>query len=219
MNVKSLSINDRPYEKLLARGAEALSDSELLAIILNSGTKKKSVIDISMELMANDEKNIGLTFLTQYSIEELMKIDGIGEKKAVLIKAVCEAAKRFKFCTPSPNERINTPQKLSKVFMLDLYDEAQEIVKTAILDSKNRVIKVVTNSIGTVNSNIVAIKDILSEPVKMKAPNIAICHNHPSGDISPSKEDIEFTRHLTDACKLFGINLLDHIIIRSWFFL
>ena len=214
MSVKNLSINDRPYEKFISRGPEYLSDSELLALILNSGTKNKSVLEISKEIMTKDKDNIGLTFLAQYSANELMKIKGIGQRRAVLIKALCEFAKRYKIGAPRIGERINTPQNLSRIFMIDLVDETQEVVKTAILDTKNRVIKVITNSIGTINSNSISMKDILSEPIKLKAPNIAICHNHPSGDVSPSKSDIDFTRQLKDACKIFGINLIDHIIIR-----
>ncbi len=214
MILKDYPVQDMPYEKLLSKGAEALSDSEILAIILNKGTKNKNVLELSRELLSKDKENIGLSFLTQYSIDELMKINGIGVKKAILLKAVCEFSKRFKIDAPNLKERITTPEKLSKIFMLELYDETQEIVKTAILDSKNRVIKVVTNSKGTVNSNAVAIKDILSEPVKLGAPSIAICHNHPSGDITPSKEDLDFTQKLVEACNLFNISLIDHIIIR-----
>ena len=219
MTIKKYSYQDRPSEKLLSKGAESLSDSEILAIILNTGTKEKSALDISKEIVSKDEENIGFSFLSQYSVEELMKIEGIGQKKATLIKAVCEFAKRFKLDVPNPKERITTPEKLSKVFMLDLYDETQEIVKTAIFDTKNRVIKVVTNSKGAVNSNTIAIKDILSVPIKAMAPKIAICHNHPSGDVTPSQEDIIFTKKLLEACNLFNITLLDHIIIRQKFFL
>ena len=214
MTIKELSFQDRPCEKLLQKGSESLSDSEVLAIILNTGTKNKTALEISRELISKDKDNIGFSFLTQYSVEELMKIKGIGTQKAILIKAICEFAKRYKIGVHNPSEKITTPEKLSKVFMLDLYDETQEVVQTAILDSKNRVIKVVTNSKGKVNSNSVAIKDILSEPIKLKSNSIAICHNHPSGDVTPSKEDIDFTGRLYEACNLLNITLLDHIIIR-----
>ena len=214
MKVSKFARCDKPQEKLMKNGSESLTDSELLAIILNCGIKNKTVIDISREIMTKDKDNIGFTFLTQYSIEELMKIEGIGKVKAVLIKAVCEFAKRFNYSKPNPDERINTPNQLSRVFMLELQDKPQEIIKTAILDSKNRVIKVVTNSIGTANSSMVHIKDILSEPIKMSAPKIAIAHNHPSGDAMPSFEDESFTLKLKDACNIMGIEFLDHIIIR-----
>jgi DNA repair protein RadC len=215
MKVKDLNIENRPYEKLFSKGAETLTNEELLAIILNNGTKQKSVLDISNEIMTKDKQNIGFSFLTQYSIEELMTINGIGKVKAIKIKAMCEFAKRFNIGKVNQNERISTPEQLSKVFMNDLIDKPQEIVETAVLDSKNRVVKVITNSIGSYNSNQVLIKDILGEPLKMALPKIAISHNHPSGDVSPSNEDILFTQKLNEACNLFGIQLLDHIIIRK----
>ncbi len=172
------------------------------------------MLEISNNILTKDESNIGFTFLTQYSIEELMKFEGIGKVKAITIKAICEFARRYNICKPHPNERITTPEQMSKVFMLELQGKTQEMVKTAILDSKNRVIKVVTNSIGTANSSMVHIKDILSEPIKMSAPKIAIAHNHPSGDAMPSFEDESFTLKLKDACNIMGIEFLDHIIIR-----
>ena len=214
MKIKEYAYEDRPYEKLLLNGAQTLTDIELLAIILKSGTKNKNALDVARSLFTKDNKNIGISFLTQYSIEELMKIEGIGKAKAIQLKAIFELAYRINMYKPSPKDIINTPEQLSKVFMLDLHSQKQEIIKTAILDSKNRVKKVITNSIGNVNSNHVDIKDILSEPISMGACKIAIAHNHPSGDISPSQEDIFFTKHLDSACKLMGIQLLDHIIIR-----
>ena len=196
-----------------------LSDSEILAIIIGSGTKRKNALEIANEIITKDESNIGFSFLTQYSIEELMKFEGIGKVKAVYIKAICEFARRLKIGNLQSNERITTPEQMSKVFMLELQDKKQEMIKTAIIDSKNRVIKVITNSIGRGNTSFVDIKDLLSAPIKMGAPKIAVAHNHPSGDITPSREDIDFTHKLNDACKLLGINLLDHLIIRKQFFL
>ena len=186
-----------------------------MAIILKTGTKHKSVLEIANDILTKDESNIGFSFLTQYSIEELMKFEGIGKVRAVEIKAVCEFAKRLKFGNLHSDERITTPEQMSKVFMLELQGKKQEIIKTAIIDSKNRVIRVITNSIGKGNSSFVDIKDLLSAPIKMGAPKIAVAHNHPSGDITPSQEDIDFTHKLNDACKLLGIVLLDHIIIRK----
>lgn len=214
MKIKEYAYFDRPYEKLLYYGAEALTDTELLSIIIRSGTKNKSALDIARELLTK-EKDIGLSFLKQYSIEELMKVEGIGKVKAIELKAVLELSKRINFKTPTPTEKIYTPEQLANIFRREIQDLNQEVVETAILDTKNRVIKVTNNSKGTVNSNYIDIKDILMTPIKMGAPKIAIAHNHPSGDTTPSKEDIEFTKKLNDACKLFGIQLLDHIIVRK----
>jgi len=213
MNLKEYAFEDRPYEKLERLGASALSDSELFAIILKTGTKNMPATEIAKTLISKDKENIGLSFLSQYSINELMKIPGIGRVKAITLLATIEIARRVNFEIPNYNSPINTPEKLSNIFMKDLHDKNQEIIETAVFDIKNRVKKVIVNSIGTINSNSISFKDILSEPIKIGASKIAISHNHPSGDISPSNEDIAFTSGLKDACKLFGIELLDHIII------
>ena len=212
MKMKELSYLDRPYEKLENYGPKVLSDSELLAIILKTGTKEKTVLEIAQELMAKDIDNEGITFLSQLSIEELTKINGIGRVKAIQLKAVCElvirGAKR-----PVLKEKIKTPEQLSLVFMGELRYKKQEVVKTAIFDSQNRIITAVTNSIGGINSNSIEIREILAEPIKSSAAKIALIHNHPSGDVTPSKSDIAFTKKVDEACKVFGIELIDHIII------
>ena len=213
MRMKELSYEDRPYEKLEIYGANSLSESELLAIILKTGTKGKTVLEISQELMTKDTENVGIVFLSQYSIEELMKINGIGKVKAIQLKAICELAIRASAKKPMPREKIKTPEQLYLVFMSELRYKKQEIVKTAILDTQNRIIKTVTNSIGGLNSNSIEIREILSEPIKSSAAKIALIHNHPSGDSTPSISDINFTIKVNDACKIFGIELIDHIII------
>ena len=169
--------------------------------------------DDSQILISKDKDNIGLSFLSQYSINELMKFPGVGRAKAITLLATIEIARRVNYSIPNNNSSINTPELLSNIFMKDLHDRNQEIVETAIFDVKNRVKKVVVNSIGTINSNSISFKDILSEPIKVGASKIAVSHNHPSGDVLPSNEDIAFTSKLKDACKLLGIELLDHIII------
>ena len=213
MNMKELSHEDRPYEKLEICGANSLSETELLAIILKSGTKGKTVLEISQELMAKDTENEGIAFLSQYSIEELRKINGIGRVKAIQLKALCELIVRSSTKKPMPKEKIKTPEQLYSVFMSELRYKRQEIVKTAIMDSKNRIKKIVTNSIGGLNSSSMEIREILSEPIKSSAAKIALVHNHPSGDSTPSNSDIVFTRKVNDACRMFGIELIDHIVI------
>ncbi|MBR6252472.1 MAG: DNA repair protein RadC [Clostridia bacterium] len=213
MKVKEYAFEDRPYEKLERLGAEALSDSELIAIILKTGTKNYPVTEVAKNLISKDKDNIGISFLSQYSINELMKIPGVGRVKAITLLAVVEIARRVNYNIPSNNMSINTPEMLANVFMKDLHSKKQEIVETAVFDVKNRVKKVIVNSIGTINSNSISFKDILSEPIKMGASKIAISHNHPSGDVFPSNEDVAFTNGLKDACKLLGIEIIDHIII------
>jgi len=215
MKIKELAILDRPYEKLLNIGVYNLTDSELLSIIIKSGTSKCSALDIAKEIMSKDKESIGLYFLNQYSLEELMKINGIGKTKAIQIIALLEICKRYNARTPIQGEVINTPEQLSMIFKNDLQDKKQEILKTALFDTKNRLIKVVTNSIGTINSNTIDMREILVEPIKCSAVRIAVAHNHPSGDSTPSNQDIRFTEKLFKACSIFGISLLDHIIIGS----
>ena len=213
MKMKELSYKDRPYERLERYGANSLSDSELLAIILKTGTKGKTVLEISQELMAKDTENEGIVFLSQYSIEELMKINGIGKVKAIQLKALCELVIRSSLKRPMPKEKIKTPEQLYLVFVSELRYKKQEFVKTAILDTQNRIIKTVTNSIGGLNSNSIEIREILAEPIKSSAAKIALIHNHPSGDSTPSISDINFTIRVNEACKIFGIELIDHIVI------
>lgn len=213
MKMKELEVMDRPYEKLEAYGANVLSDSELLAILLKTGTKNKTVLEIARELMKKDVEKEGILFLSHFSMEELMKFEGIGRVKAIQLKAIAELVSRSCFKKPMLGEKIKTPEQLSLVFMSELRGKKQEFVKTIILDSQNRIIKTVTNSIGTLNSNNIEIREILNEPIKISAAKIALVHNHPSGDVTPSQSDIYFTLKVDEACKLFGIELMDHIII------
>jgi len=213
MKMKELSYLDRPYEKLESYGSNSLTDSELLAIILKTGTKDKPVLEISQELITKDTQNEGIIFLSHFSIEELMKINGIGRVKAIQLKALAELALRATSKKPMPRQKINTPEQLSLLFMSDLRFKKQEVVKTALLDNQNRIIKIVTNSVGGLNSNTIEVRELLVEPVKSSAAKIALIHNHPSGDVTPSKSDVEFTKIVDKACRLFGIELIDHLII------
>ena len=142
-----------------------------------------------------------------------MKINGIGRVKAIQLKALAELALRASSKKPMPRQKINTPEQLSLLFMSELRFKKQEVVKTALLDNQNRIIKIVTNSIGSLNSNSIEVRELLVEPIKSSAAKIALVHNHPSGDVTPSKSDVEFTIVVDKACKLFGIELIDHLII------
>lgn len=213
MRIKQLSYLDRPYEKLENYGANILSDAELLAIILKTGTKEKTILEIAQEIMTKDVENRGILFLENYSIEELMKIPGIGRVKAIQVKALIEIIMRSLCKKPKLKEKIKTPEQLSLLFMNELRYKKQEIIKTAMFDNQNRVIKTVTNSIGGLNSNSIEIRELLVEPIKVSAAKIALIHNHPSGDVTPSRSDITFTKKVDEICKMLGIELIDHLII------
>ena len=154
-----------------------------------------------------------MRFLQDVSIEEFMKIKGIGKVKAIQLKAVCELTKRMSKPIENIKIQINNPQTAADLLIEELRFEKREKIKELILNTKNVLIKVLDISYGGTNSALIDTKDILVEPIKMGAPKIILAHNHPSGDTTPSKEDIEITKKIKQASDLFGIELLDHIII------
>ena len=154
-----------------------------------------------------------LRFIQDMSIQEFMKIKGIGKVKAIQLKAVCEIAKRISRPIELPRVQINCPDDIARLLMDELKYEKREVVKVIILNIKNIVIKIVDICLGTDNSAILKPRDALAEAIKIGAPKIVIVHNHPSGDPTPSKADIEFTDRLGQAASLMGIELLDHIVI------
>lgn len=214
IKMKELPLSERPYEKLEMYGAHMLSNAELLAIIIKSGTKEESSISTAQKILSiKDKNNDNLRFLQDMSIEEFMSIKGIGKVKAIQLKAVCEIAKRMSRPIDNAKVKINCPQDIANLLMDELKYEKREIVKVVILNSKNIVIKMVDICLGSDNYAILKPRDALLDAVKMSAPKIILVHNHPSGDPSPSKADIEFTKRLGQAASLIGIELLDHIII------
>lgn len=215
INLNKLPISERPYEKLEMYGEKALSNSELLAIIIKTGTKEETAVGLAQRLLstyATDESNT-LRFLEQITIEELIKIKGIGRVKAIQLKAVCELAKRI--ARPIHKEKIiiKEPQDVANLLIEELRYEKREILKVLILNTKNVVQKIIDIAIGGTSSINIQPKDILKEAVKMEMPKIIIVHNHPSGDATPSMSDIEITNRTDKCAKLLGIQLLDHIVI------
>ena len=147
------------------------------------------------------------------SIKELTKIKGIGKVKAIQIQAVCELNKRMARPIDGEQIKIRTAENVANLLMNEMKYEKREIVKTLVLNTKNVLLKILNVSYGGTNSAVIEPKDILAEPIKMGAPKIILVHNHPSGDPTPSKEDIEFTKRIYKASALLGIELLDHIVI------
>lgn len=214
MTIKKLPISERPYEKAQMYGIENLSNSELLAIIIKTGTKEKTSVQLAQEILsidANNKENI--QFLQEISIEEFMKIKGIGKVKAIQLKAICELNKRMARPIYKENVKIITPESVAQLLMNEMKYEKREKLKVLVLNVKNILLKIIDVSYGGTNSAIAEPKDILTEPVKMGAPRIILVHNHPSGDPTPSKEDFNLTERIYDAASILGIDLLDHIII------
>ncbi len=215
MKIKELPETERPYEKLELYGERALSNAELLAIIIKSGTKDKTSIEIANEILnLNKNQNKGdINFLRDISLKELMNLKGIGRVKAIQIKAICELATRMSKPSNYKNIKIKNPKDVSELLMNDLRFEKREIAKIVLLNNKNDILKIMDVAIGSGNFSNLNIRYILSETVKINAPKIILVHNHPSGDPTPSKSDIIVTKKLKDAAQLLDIELLDHIVI------
>ena len=217
IKVKELPISERPYEKLEMYGEKALSNAELLAIIIKSGTKEESAITLAQKILSlgkeKNSKQDNLEFLQELSIEEFMKIHGIGKVKAIQLKAVCELAKRISRPINVLKIKVKNPQDIANLVMHELKAEKKEIVKVVILNSQNVIIKIQTISLGGSRFAHVEPKDIFIEAIKRSATKIILIHNHPSGDATPSEQDCKFTKKIEEAAKLIGIELLDHIVI------
>ena len=211
MKMKDLPLSERPYEKLELYGAEKLSNAELLAIIIKTGTKEKTVITIAQEILKLQNGN-NLRFLQDLSIEDFMKIKGIGKVKAIQLKAVAELTKRI--ARPIDNKiKIKSAKDVANLLMPEMKYEKREIAKVLLLNSKNIVQKIINISLGGANFACLEPKDVLSEAIKIQAPKIILVHNHPSGDANPSKSDFELTERLYEAAQIIGIEMLDHIVI------
>ena len=213
--MKLLPMSERPYEKLLTYGEETLSNSELLAIIIKTGTKERTALDLArqvMNLSLNGNQN-DLRFLQEVSIHELMKIQGIGKVKAIELKAIGEIAKRMSKPININKICIKTKADVANLLMQEMRYEKKEILKLILLNNKNVVQKIIDVATGKDNTLVFDIKQILSEPIKLQIPKIVLVHNHPSGNSVPSKEDIQATKRIRQSCELMGIQLLDHIVI------
>ena len=214
IKIKELPELERPYEKLEQKGEKYLSSAELLAIIIKVGNKEETSVQLAQRILnLNDNKSNDLNFLQSLTLQELMQIKGIGRVKAIQIKAVCEFAIRMFQTIDYRKVIINNPHDIAKMFMSELRFEKKERLKQIILNNKNEVIKIKEIAIGSTNFINVPIKDILYEPLKVGANKYIIVHNHPSGDSTPSNEDIIFTNKLYDYSILMGIELTDHIVI------
>ena len=219
MKMKELPMSERPYEKLEMYGASALSNAELIAIIIKSGTKNESSVSIAQKILAlGNQKENSLRFLQELSLEELKKIKGIGKVKAIQLKAIGELTKRIARPITTNQVQINSPKEVAELLINEMRYDKREIVKVILLNAKNKVIKIEDVCFGGTNSAILKPKDVLQEAIKLGAPKIILVHNHPSGDPTPSRSDFDFTERMVQASKIMGIELLDHIVIGDYGF-
>lgn len=210
----SLPILERPYEKCILYGEKSLNIAELLAILINTGTKEKTALEIAQELInINADNYNSLQFLQEISINELTKIKGIGTKKAIKLKVVGEICRRINSPINFQRIYIKSSEDVAKIFMQELRFEKREIIKLILLNNNNSIKKIINIASGNSNRAVFDIKQILSEPIKLEISKIILVHNHPSGRSNPSNEDILTTRKIKEAAEIMGITLLDHIII------
>ncbi|MEG0873253.1 MAG: DNA repair protein RadC [Clostridia bacterium] len=215
-NIVDLPINDRPYEKLELVGASNLTNSELLAIVIKNGTKKLNCLEIAQNILKGNENNSkvsDLEYLTSLSIEELKTYEGIGRVKAIQILSIVELSKRMLNIYVKSKDKIVSPRDVFNILLSEYLGKKQECLKTILLNKQNKIIAIITNAIGSNDSINIGLKEIFSEPIKQMAHGIILAHNHPSGSLRPSKQDIEFTKYVDEYSKIFNIELMDHIII------
>ncbi len=201
---------ERPRERLIRKGPENLSNQELLAIILRTGTVNESVLQLSQRVIQHFE---GLRLLKNASIEELMEIKGIGQAKAIQILASLELGERIIQLNPSDKYTIRSPEDGASYLMEELRFLTQEHFVCLYLNTKNQVIHKQTIFIGSLNASIVHPREVFKEGIRRSAASVLCFHNHPSGDPTPSQEDIQVTKRLVESGKVIGIDVLDHIII------
>lgn len=213
LKMKELPELERPYEKLELYGEETLSNTELLAIIIKTGTKNETALSIAQNVFNLGEKEDGFRILQEISIQELKQVKGIGRVKAIELKALGEITKRMSRPINNKKIQIKSASDVAKLLMEEMKFEKREIVKLILLNTKNIVLKIKNISLGGSNFAVIDPKDILVEAIKMQAPKIILVHNHPSGNPTPSNEDYCVTKRVYKSAEIIGIELLDHIII------
>ncbi|MEK5103697.1 DNA repair protein RadC [Cytobacillus sp. FSL M8-0252] len=215
MHTESLMIKDfpqdeKPRERLMQSGPESLSNHELIAILLRTGTKNESVLQLSNRLLTKFD---GLRLLKDASLSEITEVKGIGQAKAIQIKAAVEIGRRMANLTFDERYSIRSPEDAANYVMNEMRFLSQEHFVCLYLNTKNQVLSKQTIFIGSLNASIVHPREVYKEAFRQSAASIICLHNHPSGDPTPSREDIDVTKRLTECGKIIGIDILDHIII------
>ncbi|MDQ2798797.1 MAG: DNA repair protein RadC [Armatimonadota bacterium] len=208
--MKELPAEERPRERLHAYGAQALTTAELIAILIRTGNQERSAVSLGEFLLAEFGSIKGVAGA---SLEQLAAVKGLGEAKAAQIKAAIEFGNRLALFTDSAKPSIGGPRDVANLLMPDLRYQKKEHLKSLLMDTKNRVIGVRTVSIGDLSSSIVHPREVYKDAVVASAASIIVAHNHPSGDPTPSSEDVAVTKRLIQAREIMGIDLLDHIVI------
>lgn len=210
---KDLQPEDRPLQRLINKGPQALSNPELLAVLLGKDFKWKGYQDTAINVAHRVFKKYNIKQLSQASIGELEKIFGIGKIRAAHIQAIFELARRLASYTNGERPEINEPKDVFRILGPEMQSLKQECVKVVLLDSRNRVIKCEEVTKGSLDANVVHPREVFRSAIENNAYSIILVHNHPSGDPEPSNEDIKITKEIVKAGKILGIEVKDHIII------
>ena len=211
IKITEWAVEDRPREKLIQKGTASLSDAELLAILISSGTKQKSAVDLGRELLAIVNNN--LNSLGKLSINDLKKLHGIGPARAVTIAAALELGRRRKLAETPEVPQIKCSKDVSDIFQPLLSDLAHEEFWILFLNRSNRVINRMKLSQGGISGTVTDVRLVMKRAIEYLASGIILCHNHPSGNLNPSESDSNITRKIKEAGNLMDIQLLDHLII------
>ncbi|MDY0780095.1 RadC family protein [Tenacibaculum sp. IB213877] len=211
LTIKSWSVNDRPREKLLEKGKTILSDAELIAILIGSGNREETAVELAKRILAFVDNN--LNKLTKLSVEELMQFKGIGEAKAISIVTALELGKRRHFEEEVINPKISSSADVSKLMQPIIGDLPHEEFWVLYLNNSNKVLAKEQISKGGLTSTLVDVRPLLKRALELSSIAIIVCHNHPSGKTNPSNSDIQLTQKIKEAGNTLDIKILDHLII------
>lgn len=210
--IRELPQGERPRERLKAYGAKHLSNSELIAILLRTGMQGENVLSMASRILSQLE---GLSGLGRSTFAELCSLRGLSEAKVCQLLASLELGRRFVSLSPEERVTINSPRDVANLVMGEMAALDQEHLKVLMLNTKNEVLSTQEIYVGNVNSSVVRPAEVIRPAVRDNAPSIIVVHNHPSGDPTPSREDIAITQELVAAGKLLGVEVLDHVVIGS----
>lgn len=208
--ITDLSTSDRPRERLAALGAEALSNAELVAILLRSGIVGQNALELAQHLLADAG---GLAGLHRMSYLELRRRRGIGQAKAAQLKAAIEFGRRLAASTPEDRPLVQSPDQAAALILYEMGALEREQLKVLLLDTRNRLMQIVEVYRGSLNTSLIRVGEIFRDAVRANAAAVIVAHNHPSGDPSPSAEDVAVTKAMVEAGKLLDIEVLDHLVI------
>ena len=208
--IKELPSSERPRERLLEYGVGALSTAELLAIILRTGTKDENVILLSQRILARFGNLAGMV---QASAAEMSREHGLGPAKVAQLKAALELGRRMLVESPDERAQIRSPADAANLVMTEMGLLEQEQLRVMLLDTKNRVLATKTVYKGSLNTSLIRVGELFREAIRANCASLIVLHNHPSGDPTPSPEDVAVTRQIVDAGKLLDVDVLDHLVI------